>query len=427
LLFSTTIIGLALAGRYLGNRSLPLLHIELIVLAPFLRSRVGLWLMLVSLFTESARVVQSLFGFDQLFVSLALLLHNLCAFPVSYSLRLVLLLVAALAGLVIVLHVLPSRRARVGPSIAAAALALLGGGKAAEDSIKQNLVGTAYGYLAGQASFSTMFKKGYTVPGGAIADHPAEQAAKQALAGRQDLWLVVVESMGLPSDITLKQELLEPFVGRTDLSVKYEIESGQLASVGSTIHGELRALCGGQLSRGLFDNGSHDCLPQRLAAAGYSTHAVHANAAFMYGRDIWYPKIGFQTYSAGGIESALSGDAGKRWGTLLDGDTIAWMSGITRIHDQPSFTYLLTVSTHLPAEPLPGSKPLANCLAKATEHACLHLANLRLVMNQLAAAARERNDTMILIIGDHPPPFVSPGSRSAFSATDVPWIKLRPR
>lgn len=427
LFFGVAGLLLALAGRHLGNSSIPLLHLELLLLAPFLRRRLGLALMLLSLLTETARVVQGLFGFDQLFVSIPLLVHNLRAFPASYAVQLALLLAAFLGGLALMLRLLPQRTWRVGPWLAAAALAMVLSAKSAEDRVKQNLVGTSFGYLAGQLTFSKMFDKGYTVPGGAVANHPAAVAAMEAIAARQNLWLIVVESMGLPTDAVLQRALFEPLLGVDDLNARYEIESGRLTSVGSTIHGELRALCGGQLAHGLFDDDNRDCLPSRMASAGYSTQAIHANAAAMYGRNIWYRKVGFQKYSSGDTEPGLTGGAGKRWGTRLDGDTIAWTNSTAFPPGQPRFTYLLTVSTHLPAERLPGATEIDGCLAKATEHACLHLSNLRLVMTQLAQAAKARDDTVIVLIGDHPPPFVSPGSRSAFSSTDVPWIKLRPR
>lgn len=430
LFFGITGALLALAGRQLGNSSIPLLHLELLILAPFLRQRFGLALMLVSLATDAARVAQGLFGFDQLFVSVPLLLHNLKAFPFSYALRLAMLLAAALGVVAVLLKLLPKRPWRAGLLPLAAAVTLTISARAAEDSIKQNLVGTSFGYLAGQASFSGMFNKGYTVPGGPVINHPAVVAAREAIDAQQNLWLIVVESMGMPKDPVLQRLLLGPLLADADLHARYDIVSGQLSSVGSTIHGELRALCGGQLTQGLFDDlNNDDCLPARLAAVGYATQAVHANIASMYGRDVWYRKIGFKKYSASDTEPGLIGPTrtGMRWGTLLDGDAIAWVDATAFPPGLRKFTYLLTVSTHLPAEALPGAAADADCLAKATEHACLHLGNLRLVMTQLAEAARARDDTVIVLIGDHPPPFVSPGSRSAFSPSDVPWIKLRPR
>lgn len=425
--FAIASLALALGARYLGNTSIPLLPIELILLAPFLRTRIGLALMLVSVITASARVVQGLFGFDQLFISIPLLVHNLFAFPSRYTLQLAAMLIAYLGGIALVLRLLPARTRRVGPWMAVAAMALLVGAKSAEDSIKQNLVGTQFGYLSGQFRFAGMFEKGYAVPGGPVVGHPAVDASAAAVSGRLNLWLVVVESLGLPADPALRQALLAPMLDNPALRQRYDIQGGQLPSVGSTIHGELRALCNGHLNHGLFAAGDTDCLPARMAAAGYRTRAVHANASGVYGRNVWYRNIGFQQISASDTEPALAGERSGRWGTRVDGDTIEW----TRLHafgdPGPHFTYLLTVSTHLPAEVLPGATPLPDCLAKATAHACEHLANLRLVLSQLADAAARQEHTVLVLIGDHPPPFVSPGSRSAFSATDVPWVRLTPK
>jgi hypothetical protein len=427
LFFATASILLACIARYLGNASIPLVSIELVLLAPFLHRRVVVGLMLVSLLTASARVVQGLFGFDQLFISIPLLAHNITAFPLRYVIQLAVLLLAYLAGIALVLRLLPLRLWRLRPWMLAVGAVVLLGGKMAEDSVKQNLVGTQFGYLSGQFKFAGMFGKGYTVPGGVPVDHPVINAATGAIASHQNLWLIVVESMGRPADPSIRHSLLAPLLDNADLLRRYDISDGNMASVGSTIHGELRALCNGRLTNGLFDNKHPDCLPARMAAVGYATQAVHANVAGVYGRNVWYRNIGFQQFSASDTEPALAGAGSERWGTRLDGDTIAWLRRTGFPPGELRFEYLMTISTHLPADLLPQAAVTPGCLASATVHACEHLANLHLVLSQIAQAAVTLDNTIVVLVGDHPPPFVSPGSRAAFSATEVPWVRLTPK
>jgi membrane-anchored protein YejM (alkaline phosphatase superfamily) len=298
-------------------------------------------------------------------------------------------------------------------------------GKIAEDFAKQNIVGSSYGFFIGQLRFADMFNRAYRTPGARPTEYPGPIGAKLALASRLNYWLIVVESMGKPNADSLSAEMLSSFASDR-LKRKYDISTGAVPSLGSTIHGEIRELCDGVLSDGLFGSANSHCVPSMLARNGYFTRAVHANGSTVYGRDVWYPKIGFAKISASDTEEALRGERSRRWGTKLDGDTIAWTASHAFEH-RPSFTYLLTVSTHLPASSLPGTSPSEACLAKSTPHACTHLANLRQVLGQIASAAQDLDDTIVVVVGDHPPPFVSSSSREAFSRTDVPWVMLMPR
>lgn len=416
---------LTLVARALGIDGVPAVHLETVVVAPFLLTRVGATLAVFSLLVATARIAQGLFGFDQVFVAANLLLRNFSDFPVLYSVAIAGAFIGYLALIVFAMRHLPVRMFSVSPWVAAALVAGLGAAKIAEDFARQNLVGSSYGYFVGQLRFADMFNAAYRTPGARPLEYPGPAGAQTAIAHRSSYLLVVVESLGQPLDDELAKELMLPFRSEA-LRRKYEVSLGSVPSPGSTIHGEIRQLCDGDLKDGLFGVANSHCVPARLAREGYRTRAVHANGSTVYGRNVWYPKIGFGTIAASDTEAFLRGERSRRWGTVLDGDTISWAARTLHEEPGPAFTYLLTVSTHLPASLLPGAQPSASCPSRASEHACVHLANLQVVLRSIADSALGLDNTVIVVAGDHPPPFVSSNSRRAFSRTDVPWLMLVP-
>lgn len=426
-LLSVLFLATSVAGMWLVTPSLPLFYADLVLLAPFLMRRAARLLVSISLVIAALRVIQSIFGIDQLFVSSYLLLRNLTWFPVGFVALVLGLAVASLWLLYWSMSRLPSRTVRLSmPVIALAAGAVLGL-KHFEDKVKLNLVGTSYGYLLGSFKFASMFNGHYSLPPPQGEHSPGGRGAELALARGTNYLLIVVDSLGMPRNVGLRQTLLSA-IGDPRLRDRYEVTFGETAANGSTIHVEIRELCGGFLAGGLFDDGNGHCLPSELGRHGYRTLAIHANHARVYGRDTWYSKIGFERYVSADTGEMPSTESFGRWGTLLDRDSIEWAANQLTVADGTrKFVYLLTVSTHLPATMLPDALPDPRCLAVAPEHACVHLANLRSVIAAATESAKKLHDITIVLVGDHPPPFVSPRSRSTFSRDTVPYVILAPR
>jgi hypothetical protein len=297
--------------------------------------------------------------------------------------------------------------------------------KLQEDNSKGNLIGTSFGYLFGQVYFSTMFYGQYDIPKLSQEPYPGQRGATYAIENGTNLVLVVVESMGVPRMGLERDELFFGF-GSSEILKKYEVVEGVIPASGSTIHGEIRELCGGRLSRGLFGDNGEGCIPGMMAREGYDTTAIHANYARMYGRHEWYPKIGFKNYintNTGELPSDIFDD---RWGTALDTSLIKWL-GSRNAQQGKIFEYILTVSSHLPAVLLPGANMSESCTRNMTTQACNHLANLKLVLDHIISYAMRQKNTTFVIVGDHPPPFVSPASRAGFKDLEVPYVLLQPK
>ena len=412
-------------SNYFSILGTPFFYIDLILLAPFLRYKWANIMMGLSILTSIMRLVQGFYGFDQLFISGYFLLANISGFPLWVTFA---SLIAVGASLFLVLNAIRFvPRFYVGINLLTFLLMLLAcvGIKLQEDNSKRNLIGTSFGYLFGQLRFSEMFYGRYEIPMLSKDPYPGHRGSAYALEHETNLVLVVVESMGVPRVGQEMDKLFSGF-GSPEILKKYEVVEGIVPARGSTIHGEIRELCAGRLSHGLFGGSGDGCIPGMLRKAGYETTAIHANYAKMYGRDEWYPKIGFQNYINTNSGQLPCDHFDDGWGRALDTSLIEWL-GTRRERQSRTFEYVLTVSTHLPAVLLPGAIVWESCKQSMTEHACTHLANLKLVLDRISKYAVQRSNTTFVIVGDHPPPFVSPVSRAGFKDFEVPYVILQPK
>jgi phosphoglycerol transferase MdoB-like AlkP superfamily enzyme len=146
----------------------------------------------------------------------------------------------------------------------------------------------------------------------------------------------------------------------------------------------------------------------------------------MYGRDSWYPHVGFQTYINSESPRLPSKSLEYWWGSLLDPDALDWIRE-NYFQKNKDFVYWMTISTHVPPKLLPGAGINPLCDERGEVQACIHLANLRYVMDAVSKTAVELNQTTIVIVGDHPPPFASLSNRHMFKQDLVPYLMLVPK
>jgi hypothetical protein len=412
-------------AKFVSIPGVPFLYIDLILLSPFLRYGWANALMVVSVLTSIIRLAQEFYGFDQLFISAYLLLKNLSGFPLWVLLVSLFAVAAVLLALIFATRSLP--RFFVGVTLPVCFFFLLAcvGVKLQEDNFKSNLIGTSFGYLLGQLHFSEMFYGPYEIPNYRKEPYPGLTGAVYSVEHGTNLVVVIVESMGVPR-ISLQRDILFSGFKSTEILNKYEVDEGVVAARGSTIHGEIRELCGGRLSNGLFGESYESCIPGMMAREGYETTAIHANYPKIYGRNEWYPKIGFKNYINSDTGELPNDPSENRWGTALDTSVIEWLAS-RGAQQGKTFDYILTVSSHLPAVLLSGANVWESCSQRMTTHACTHLSNLKLSLDDLISYAVRRENTTFVIVGDHPPPFVSPASRAGFKDFEVPYFILRPK
>ena len=242
------------------------------------------------------------------------------------------------------------------------------------------------------------------------------------------VWLVVVESMGLPRDEDLRRRLAASVIPAGDASA-YRLEQLQMPFKGATTSGELRALC--QLAGSyayISDAQAADCLPARLARMGLATTALHGFSGRMFDRTSWWPRVGFQRtlfLEDLGIVLPVCGGAFRG---ICDG---ALLVEASRRFSQPrQFVYTLTLNTHLPLDPIkvPADWQLACDQAHVSGGACeLMSAQSALLMELAAIVARlPKPRPLVVVVGDHAPPFLNVRARYAFEPATVPAYVLRP-
>ncbi|MCY3819780.1 MAG: sulfatase-like hydrolase/transferase [Gammaproteobacteria bacterium] len=257
-----------------------------------------------------------------------------------------------------------------------------------------------------------------------------------ALRGGGSLLVVMVENLGVLADPAHSERLLA-VLDTEAVRARYRVRDGVSPWAGMTTGATSRELCGRWATWGDYLSlaGSvADCLPARLRARGYETHAVHAYTGRMFDRFDWYPKIGFAhlTFEEQMRARGEKGVCGTVFRSACDtaaADIVREL--LTAPVDRPRFVYWLTVDSHMPIDPAEGTGRW-DCRAGGpfgNETVCLIA---RIWAGVFDATARIATDpalparTSVLLVGDHPPSFVSRAAQRHFVPGVVPWIALEP-
>jgi phosphoglycerol transferase MdoB-like AlkP superfamily enzyme len=278
--------------------------------------------------------------------------------------------------------------------------------------------------------------------------HPVPSASAEALRlvdlapGKSskelpNLVVVLVESWGLAGDLPLRQALVQPYM-QPALRARYDVVEGTVPFYGATMAGEARELCGNSFGFYLMDAPAtklKNCLPDRLAALGYHSLALHGMNGYLFRRSTWYRTIGFQEqwFNAQFKQQGLPDCMGTFVGTC-DADIAKWIGrrlGANEPH--PNFVHWMTLSSHLPV-PVPselsaGSPCLPALSLQPDSPLCSWyqlVTNVHQSVSELAMGDLSR-PTVFVVVGDHAPPFNEPALLSRFSDSVVPYILLIPR
>lgn len=241
------------------------------------------------------------------------------------------------------------------------------------------------------------------------------------------IMVVVVESLGAHHDEAtrawLDRRLLDGIGSRG------RIEHGLLSSRGATTAGELRTLCAlaGAYYRVTTD-ATAGCLPRQLQRVGWSGTALHGFTGRMFNRRAWWPVLGFEHVLFGeNLQTPAASTCGLAFRGACDLDVLRRAA---RVLQMPrSLAYVLTLNTHLPSAPIaPESALAALCAAqRSDEEVCGFVQSLGQVLFSVRQVAQGLpDDTALLVVGDHPPPFARPAQRSQFLDSKVPYYLVLP-
>jgi hypothetical protein len=242
--------------------------------------------------------------------------------------------------------------------------------------------------------------------------------------------LVLVESMGKPTSPEIA-EWLGRRLATPALASRWTLRQHADDFYGPTTSGELRVLCGLRGSyAGLKPKDEAGCLPNRWKAEGREAHGLHGFHLRMFDRLQWWPRIGLTPwrFDPDAETSPRFGCNGAFPGVCDD----AVLDAAVRLVDQPSrFVYALTLDTHLPMSPgheVPADLAALCVKTRTNDVACQMVAQLGTVLDVTAAKVSSLvRPPLVVIVGDHSPPFAVSESRQAFDQTQVPLYVLTPK
>lgn len=272
-----------------------------------------------------------------------------------------------------------------------------------------------------------------SAPGNATFSSAIQQTGiGTQLDQRRNVLIVMVESMGLPTDERLRHQFMKTWF-RPALANRFTISTGSSPYFGSTTNGEMRELCGRWANYEDVEDFASSCLPARLARQGYQTSALHSFDGAMFDRAQWYPRIGFQKMSFGpDLITRGTGTCSGVFPGACDRDVppLIAQTLTNRDNGHPQFIYWLTVNSHLPV-PAASDLHTRSCEAMNLTGEKPMVCRMFSIWSDISdslTAVLTRHDlppTDVLIVGDHMPPFFDRSSRLKFNAERVPWVLLK--
>ncbi len=287
---------------------------------------------------------------------------------------------------------------------------------------------------SGIASFVTETKTRYFSDKDNIELKPRESALYQSLNELKEenypekMVLIVVESYGLFKNNEINNYLMDEF--RRELNKNYKVKFNKVKFSGATTSGEIRELCGVQGdSYGIKSFiEKHECLPGRLIDLGYKTSGFHYFYKSSFNRGVWWPKIGLSNIY---FLDSYNTKKRKLCGGFLNGgcDRQLIIDLFNSIDSQSkSFSYALTLNSHLPVhrndDIISIENNEVNNFDDASSNVKLLINSWRVVLQEVAGQLNNkiRDDALVVIVGDHAPPYLNKQDRSMFSTAEVPYI-----
>lgn len=289
-----------------------------------------------------------------------------------------------------------------------------------------NILGTSsYNLLRAEADF---LRQG-AQPLAMWDPQPSSYRALRELSGEGGSVLVLAESLGWPLNANVRAWLFEQLETPVR-EASWRIEAGAEEFWGGTVAAELRVLCGmrGHYSR-LTPESAAPCLPRQWRERGIPTTAMHGFSPRMFDRSEWWPVVGFGSMR---FAESWHHDGHSRckgsFDAVCDHDVVA--SALELAAKGGQFVYALTINTHLPLPDAPiSASAQAVCARHGIQESICQVLDeqaklLRDLGNQVAAI--RTGVRMVVVVGDHSPPFNSGADRAAFDTKHVPiWVLSR--
>lgn len=257
-------------------------------------------------------------------------------------------------------------------------------------------------------------------------------------AGRQ--LVIVLESWGLAQGEEFRALATKCFYRK--LVGKYDIQEGSCHCAGGTAGAEARELLGREPAAyySAIHRGTAGCetLVSRMKHAGKKTVAIfpfsgHFGQALAFRKQLGFDNI----LSRNEMQADSSGhrlpvNRENHYGSL--DDEVAVHAGMQALaQGGPVFVYVVTINTHLPFQLARETKESAAYQSFARQwrmrfpsEACFeHFYRLQTLLDFIATELEPGLADEVVVVGDHPPPFISHEDRAFYAATSVPYVVLK--
>jgi hypothetical protein len=235
---------------------------------------------------------------------------------------------------------------------------------------------------------------------------------------QRNLMLFILESWGE------RPEMLVEIAHRlASLDPSIKIQHGYVSYRGSTIHGEIRSICGILSTPAQMTAESYQlCAPHVLARKGYRSYALHGYLPTYYGRDLIWKRMGFNQSLFSNSFSEAEFCGGAYHGVC---DKVIVEKAFSLLREPGSkFIYALTLEGHEPVAREAMRKADKDMLFGDMSHdSNVQVVNRHLI-SQIHAlyAAQPGTDTSVFIVGDHVPPSLR--EVSEYAKGKVPYLRL---
>lgn len=228
--------------------------------------------------------------------------------------------------------------------------------------------------------------------------------------------LIILESWGLDADLKKRTEQLKPLMILNKSGYKVSLDSSFY--FGGTSQAEVRELYNksGEAYYSIIQNGKSDIngLVKQKHIKGYTTIALQSFSGY-YSNGYHFRKIaGFDQIKDYNFFKTIASPTYNNHYIAVK-DEVVFDYGLKQLtQENRAFLYILTINTHLPFHTNKNTSEFQSQFNRIQEQ-----------FTYLAELLKKYPVNTLVIVGDHPPPFLTTKERSNYSTKFVPALIIK--
>ncbi len=267
-----------------------------------------------------------------------------------------------------------------------------------------------------------------------------ESIKNNTISNYDNVILIIVESLGKLNDENSMKAIFNTF-NDSELLKNYDVDISDLNYEGHTTTAEFRELCKWQMiglpnitNKGQFS----ECLPEVMKQHGFNTFAIHNGSKFVFDRNEWWPLLNFdnihflQDMREKYNDKELC-NGGKGFTAICEKEVMGNIIPHLMKGNKKNFAYFLTIESHTPIEE---DVPVAPEFRKVCDRTpalkdSKAICRIYDIQNSLfiytidMAKKLASKNNIIIIVGDHTPPFFKVSLNEAFRKDVIPMVIIK--